>query len=129
MDKLRDLADVLAVPAVLGLLGGAVSILRYGVRSWRDLGVNVLTAMFTGCIMHLLLSATSLPDLFQAGCVAMAGYIGGALLDAAKRRTVEAVESMPIPWDGTERRDYGRGRNYDGPERRCGPSDGPECGE
>lgn len=101
MDELLDLLRGLVLPLVLGVTGCAVRLVRFGVRSWRQLAASLFTACFVAVLVHWGLDLFELPATVDAAIIGFCSYSGGSLLDAAHAKTVKAVDALPTPGSGS----------------------------
>lgn len=83
-------------PVLLALAGGTVRVLRGPEPcSVRQVLATVVTAAFTGYLVHLLLEpATFVPEGMRQACVGVAGYAGGQLLDIISARMCAAAKTF-----------------------------------
>ena len=90
VEGLLNMVPVLSPPAV----GGAVAYLN-GSResfSWFALVLGMLTAMFVGWVVYLLLQTTTFHPALQSAVVSVAGYSSRDVLQLLKRKLIKAME-------------------------------------
>lgn len=80
--------------ALFGLAGGAVRVLRKGVRGWLDLLAQMAVSAFCGVLVFSLLQE-QVPDIAMVGLCGIAGNSGGMLLDTLRFRFLRAVGGIP----------------------------------
>lgn len=100
MDDLLDLLRGLVLPLFLGVAGCTVRLMRFGVRSLRQLAASLITACFVAVIVHWGLDMFDLCPTVDAAIIGFCSYMGGSLLDAAQEKAVKAVDCLPTPGSG-----------------------------
>lgn len=90
IEEIIGLIPVLGPPAI----GGAVAYLNGNEEkfSWWSLVLGMLTAVFVGWIVYLILQTTTFHPALQSAVVSIAGYSSRDLLSLMKRRFLQAAE-------------------------------------
>lgn len=96
LDSFVQIMGSVAPPVLLALFGGSVRVLRGPGRcSVRQVLATIITAAFTGYMVHLLLQPVAfVPEGVKQACVGVAGYAGGQLLDILADRVCAAAKSF-----------------------------------
>ncbi|MFK4765463.1 phage holin family protein [Desulfobaculum sp. SPO524] len=96
IESLMQLMGGVLPPVLLALFGGTVRVLRGpGACSARYVFATIVTAAFTGYMVHLLLEPVAfVPEGMRQACVGVAGYAGGQLLDIIADRVCAAAKTF-----------------------------------
>lgn len=99
---LKEALEPFYLPIILALFGGLARFCRGREHSWRQLVSGLVVSGFAGTVVSLFIADTALSFTVKAAIIAMAGYMGGWVLDAIARRLAKAVEQVPAPTQGKE---------------------------
>jgi hypothetical protein len=96
-EQVRELFTGIFLPLVLGGIGCAVRICRFGVRSGRQLLASGVTSCFVSVLVFWGLDLIDLPPTVDAAIVGFSGYMSGTLLDAFQDRALRIVGKGDVP--------------------------------
>lgn len=97
IDETRELFAGIFLPLVLGMIGCAVRLCRFGVQSLRQLFASVSASCFVAVLVYWGLDMLTFPPTVDAAIVGASSYLGGTLLDAFQHRAIKAVKEAPGP--------------------------------
>ena len=95
---LKELATGIAVPVIIGLIAGFVSLLRIEVEmTWRMRMVRLSMSCIVAILTAWGLDYMSLPPTVDAAITGGMALMGVDVLDALKRRVLRDIEHGRLP--------------------------------
>lgn len=93
MDEYRETLVGLVLPLTLGVVGGSVRAIRFGVKSWRQFAGSLIVACFVAVLANWLLEAApELPQGVKSGIIGICAYSGGSVLDSLHAKFMRKLE-------------------------------------